>query len=73
MYKRQGWTAAGKVTGYDTTPEIAKETESACKLHARSYGNVRCGEATLVMLRASDKSCEGEIYFELDGNTKKIL
>lgn len=58
-----GWKAT--VRGYDKSPEIAKEVERACRIHARQYGSTaECGEAVLTMLKNSKLQCEGEIYVD---------
>ncbi len=70
-----GWHRIGTVTGYDKSPRIAQETEQACRQQARAVGDpkLRCGEASLTMLRSSDKQCEGEMYFEMNNTVRKIL
>lgn len=58
-----GWKAT--VRGYDKSPQIAQEVESACKMHARSVDQMaQCSEAVLTMLKNSKLQCEGEIYFD---------
>jgi hypothetical protein len=62
-----GWFAV--VRGYDTTPEIAKRVESACRTHAHKYGTTaECTEAALLMLKSSKLQCDGEIYFETNSD-----
>jgi hypothetical protein len=58
-----GWFAT--VRGYDTSPEIAKKVETACRTYAHKYGTTaECSEAVLLMMKNSKLQCNGEIFFE---------
>ena len=64
-----------RVTGYDTSPEIGKRTELACRSHVRGLrGHHECGDASVVMLPSvgPDMSCKGE-FFYTEGDTTKRL
>lgn len=58
-----GWFMT--VRGYDTSPEIAKKVETACRTQTHKYGTTaECSEAALTMLKNSKLQCDGEIFFE---------
>ena len=66
----------GKVTGYDTNPEIGKHTETACRAHVRTLrGRRQCGDASVVMLPSvtGDMTCNGEMFFDMGGTTKRLV
>lgn len=67
----------GRVIGYDKTPGVAKDTEHACRMHARTLNTPKtkyaCTEAQVVMLTSSDKECSGQIFFATDAATKRIV
>lgn len=67
-----------KVTGYDTDLEVAKHTEYMCNTYVKSREmrgrGLKCGEAAVVMLPNVDKmECKGEMFFTMDGTTKRLL
>lgn len=63
-----------KVKGYDRTPEIGKDTEHMCRVHARTMGpHYVCGDAEVVMLSGSDVSCMGEFFVVMDGTVKRLV
>ena len=63
-----------KVKGYDTSPAVGKDTEMACRAHLRSMpGSLRCGEAEVVMLSATDMECSGQMMFVMDGTVRRLL
>lgn len=62
-----GWFAT--VRGYDTSPDIAKRVESACRTHAHKYGTTaECTQAALVMLKSSKLQCDGQIFIEINAD-----
>lgn len=62
----------GKVTGYDKSPEIGRDTERACRAHVG--GAYVCGEASVVLLpNLEGMECSGQMFFTFDGHTKKIV
>lgn len=65
----------GKVKGYDRSPEIGRDTEEVCRVHARTMpaGTFACGEAEVVLLPATDLECTGEVFLVLDGTVKRLV
>lgn len=67
------------VTGYDTSPEIARAVEAACGARLRALGarghGFACGTAELAMLPAAPKGCEctGQLFYTLSGKTRKLV
>lgn len=64
-----------KLKGYDTSPEIGKDTEDVCRMHVRtmSGGTFRCGEAQVVMLPHAHMECSGQMVFVMDGEVRRLL
>lgn len=69
-----------RVTGYDRTPEVAKTTERACRLHVRDHMGtrgraLRCDDAQVVILPNVHDSmpCQGELFFAMGGDVKKLV
>lgn len=62
-----GWTVAATVTGYDTSPAIAKVVDEACRVQASTMPGARCSDSSLVMLKGGMHRCEGEVYVDVDG------
>jgi hypothetical protein len=67
---------AGRIVGYAKRVSIAEDVEAVCKLVVAKDGTAskkRCGEATMTMLPSSPRTCEGEIFFVVDGVSKKLV
>lgn len=63
-----------KVKGYDKSPEIGKDTEEMCRIHARRMGGqFECGVAEIVMLPGSSMSCMGEFFLVMDGTVQRLV
>lgn len=65
-----------KVKAYGKSPEIAAQAERACRRHIGDAGlgaRWTCADAEVVMLPSLDMECAGEIFFVMDGSTKKLV
>lgn len=63
-----------KVKGYDTSPAIAKDTETMCRTHAATMGRrYRCGEAQVVLLPHAHMECSGQMVFVMGGAVKRLV
>lgn len=68
----------GKVTAYDTHVGVGREAEKACRsqVNLLGAGKHACGDAQVVMLpgaASANMRCSGEMFFELDGATRKLV
>lgn len=67
----------GRVVGYDKHPGVAKDTEHACRMHARGLNTpstkYACTPASVVMLTGSDMECSGQVFFATDTETRRIV
>lgn len=62
----------GKMTGYDASPDIGARTEQFCGAHVRDMDLV-CTAAEVVMLRAGDLQCSGQIVFVTGQHVKRLV
>lgn len=66
-----------RVVGYDKSATVGKDTEYVCSAHVRTAmpgERVRCSKAEVVLLAGNPKlECSGQVFFEMDGATKKIV
>lgn len=68
----------GKVTAYDTDVGVGQAAERQCRSQVNLLGSGKfaCGEAEVVMLpggASTHLQCSGEVFFELDGSTHKLV
>lgn len=64
----------GRVTGFDRHPGVGKDTEYVCNAHLRTLGpGHTCMPAEVVMLRSSRLECSGQMFWTVDGVTKKLV
>lgn len=67
------------VTGYDTSPEIARAVEAACAARLRTLGargrGFVCETAELAMLPRAPKGCDcsGQMFFTISGKTRRMV
>lgn len=66
-----------KVKGYDRSPQIAADTEEVCRAHVRMTGDggipLRCSDAEVVLLPATDMECSGQIMLVKDGSVRRLV
>lgn len=75
-YLHDAETAAllGTLSGYDTGIDICEKTEHACRLQLKDYNNkVSCTPAQLTLLAMSSRECSGQVFFTIEGKTKRIV
>ena len=64
-----------RTTGYGSGPQVAQETEAACRAHVAENlpkRGLTCGEAQLVMLPDSALDCSRDFFFEIGGTYTRI-
>lgn len=74
----EGACPIARVSGYDKHPGVAKDTEFVCRAHTRTMGGTmggqyRCTPAEVVLLPNSDMECSGQMWFTMDGQTKRLV
>lgn len=63
-----------RVTGYDRHPGVGKDAEYVCAAHVRATdGGMRCLPAEVVMLPRSRAACSGQMFWIVDGKSKRIV
>jgi hypothetical protein len=66
-----------KLKGYDTSPQIGKDTEEVCRIHAQRMdegrGGYRCGEASVALLPNANMECSGQMMLVMDGSVKRLV
>ena len=69
-----GCPVVAKLKGYDRSPEIGRDTEEVCRVHARTMGGrMRCGDAEVVLLPGTDMECSGQMMFVMDGVVRRLV
>ena len=63
----------GKVIGYDRYMSIAADVENACSVQSRDHPGSACSVASVSLLSEYRKECSGEVYFVVDGTSRKLL
>lgn len=66
-----------KIKGYDRSPEIGKDTEEVCRIHARTMdggrGGYTCGDASVTLLPHGNMECSGQMVLVMDGSVKRLV
>ena len=68
----QGGTV-GKVVGYDRYISIQDAVEQGCRVNAHRVPGSSCGPVTLTMLSDIRKECSGEVFFVMDGTSRRLF
>ena len=63
----------GKVVGYDRYMTIAGKVENACAIESRNHPGSTCSVASVSLMSEHRKECSGEVYYVVDGSSKKLL
>ena len=63
----------GKVVGYDRYMGIAGKVENACAIRSAAHPGSTCSPANVTLLQDHRKECAGEIFFVVDGTSKRLL
>lgn len=63
-----------RVTGFNKSPSVGKDTELACKQHVRTLRGKKyvCGEAGVTLLHNTPQLCTGEYYWSMGDTTKRL-
>jgi len=66
-------SSLGKVVGYDRYMSIAAHVENACSIQSRNHPGSTCSTASVSLLSEHRKECSGEVWYVVDGTSKKLL
>lgn len=59
--------------GYDRYVHIQDAVEHACRLRADEMPGVTCSAPRLTLLADYRKECAGEVYFVVDGSSRRVV
>ena len=68
-----GGCFVGRVVGYDRYVGIQDTVERACRMTAQGFPGATCTNHRLVFLGDMMKGCAGEVFFVVDGNSRRLV